>query len=357
MKAIGELGNSLSVQAACAVFDFPRSSFYRRQQAKAVGDKPLRAKPSRALSADERAQVRDVLDSERFADDSPYEVYATLLDEGIYYCSIRTMYRILHEQAEVQERRNQLRHPPYSKPELLATGPNQLWSWDITKLRGPVTWQYYYLYVILDVFSRYVVGWLLAEYESADRAEQLIVESCRKQGIARDQLTLHADRGAAMIAKSLAQLLSDLGIDKSHSRPHTPDDNPFSEAQFKTMKYQPDYPDRFTGKDHALTWARDFFPWYNHDHHHSALGLLTPAMVHFGQAPQILAKRQATLAAAYERHPERFVHGLPQSQALPDAVWINPPQSVHTHPQPVALSDKTDSGVSNAIVQFSPDSG
>lgn len=357
MSAIAELAPTLSVQAACTVFDFPRSSFYRRLQAKAVVEKPLRPKPPRALKPDERTQVRDVLDSERFADDSPYEVYATLLDEGIYYCSIRTMYRILHEQAEVQERRNQLRHPPYTKPELLATGPNRLWSWDITKLRGPATWQYYYLYVVLDVFSRYVVGWLLAESESADLAEQLIVESCRKQAIARDQLILHADRGAAMIAKSLAQLLADLGVDKSHSRPHTPDDNPFSEAQFKTMKYQPDYPDRFTGKDHALTWARDFFPWYNDEHHHVALGLLTPAMVHFGQAPEVLAKRQATLAAAYQRHPERFVQGLPQPPALPEAVWINPPKTLHPALPPPAPGDDLESGVISATRQFPPDSG
>ncbi len=210
---------------------------------------------------------------------------------------------------------------------------------------------------MLDVFSRYVVSWLLAEHESADLAEQLIAESCRKHGIAREQLTLHADRGAAMIAKSLAQLLTDLGVDRSHSRPHTPDDNPFSEAQFKTMKYQPGYPDRFDSKEHALTWARGFFPWYNDEHHHSALGLLTPAMVHFGQAPEFLAKRQATLAAAYQRHPERFVHGLPQPLPLPDAVWINPPKSLHTDGHPLVASDQIDWSVSNASPQFSPDSG
>jgi putative transposase len=355
--AIEALAQSIPISQACAVFGFPRSSLYRRRQPNPVIEKLPRPKPSRALSPDERTVVRDLLDSERFADDSPYEVYASLLDEDIYHCSIRTMYRILQEHAEVQERRNQLRHPTYTQPELLATGPNQLWSWDITKLRGPTTWQYYYLYVILDVFSRYVVGWLLADHESAELAEQLISESCRKQGIARDQLTLHADRGAAMIAKSLAQLLSDLGVDKSHSRPHTPDDNPFSEAQFKTMKYQPDYPARFDSQDHAHTWARGFFPWYNLDHHHTALGLLTPAMVHFGQAPEILAKRQATLAAAYERHPERFVHGLPQPQVLPDAVWINPPKTLHPAVQPAALSEKMDSSVIIASVQFSPDSG
>ena len=323
--AIEALAQSIPVSQACAVFDFPRSSLYRSRQPKAVIAKAPRTTPARALNADERATVRELLNRERFVDQSPYEVYATLLDEGIYHCSIRTMYRILDEHAEVQERRNQLRHPAYTKPELLTTAPNQLWSWDITKLRGPVTWQYYYLYVILDVFSRYVVGWLLADHESAALAEQLIAGSCRKQAIGRDHLTLHADRGAAMTAKSLAQCLSDLGVDQSHSRPYTPDDNPFSEAQFKTMKYRPDYPQRFDSQDQAYTWARAFFPWYNNEHHHLALGLLTPASVHFGQAPEIIAQRQVTLDAAYARHPERFIRGAPTPPSLPAAVWINPP--------------------------------
>lgn len=328
--AIDTLTQHIPVSRACEVLGFPRSSLYRQRQDKATETRAPHPRPARALSGEERQQVRTLLNSERFADQSPYEVYATLLDEGVYHCSIRTMYRILADYDEVQERRNQLRHPAYTKPELLATGPNQLWSWDITKLRGPATWQYYYLYVILDVYSRYVVGWLLAEYESAELAQQLIAESCHKQGIARDQLTLHADRGAAMIAKSLAQFLSDLGVDKSHSRPHTPDDNPFSEAQFKTMKYRPDYPHRFDSKDQALTWARAFFPWYNQEHHHVALGLLTPAMVHLGQAQTVLTQRQATLDQAYAQHPERFVHGAPSTAPLPTAVWINPPISVES---------------------------
>jgi putative transposase len=271
--------------------------------------------------------VRDLLNSERFQDQSPYEVYAALLDEGVYYCSIRTMYRILEAYAEVQERRNQLRHPTYTKPELLATGPNQLWSWDITKLRGPTPGQYYYLYVLLDVFSRYVVGWLLEDFESALLAEQLITESCRKQAITDDQLTLHADRGPAMIAKSLSQCLLDLGVAKSHSRPYTPDDNPYSEAQFKTMKYRPDYPQRFDSKDQALAWVRVFFPWYNNQHHHIALGLFTPAAVHYHQAPELIAKRQVILDQAYRLHPERFVHGTPKPLTPPDAVGINLPSS------------------------------
>ena len=326
--AIDALAQHIPVSRACEVLGFPRSSLYRQRRGKAAGTLTPRPTPARALSDEERTCVRDLLNSERFVDQSPYEVYAALLDEGVYHCSIRTMYRILADHREVQERRNQLRHPAYTKPELLATGPNQLWSWDITKLRGPVTWHYYYLYVILDVYSRYVVGWLLAEYESANLAQQLIAESCRKQGIAREQLTLHADRGAAMIAKSLTQFLSDLGVDKSHSRPHTPDDNPFSEAQFKTMKYRPDYPQRFESKDHALTWARAFFPWYNQEHHHVALGLLTPAMVHLGLAQTVLAQRQATLDLAYAQHPERFVHGVPATVPVPTAVWINPPTHV-----------------------------
>ena len=329
-EAIDALAQHIPVSRACEVLGFPRSSLYRQRQDKVTETPTLRRTPARALSSEERRQVRDLLNSERFTDQSPYEVYATLLDEGVYHCSIRTMYRLLADYDEVQERRNQLRHPAYTKPELLATGPNQLWSWDITKLRGPVTWQYYYLYVILDVYSRYVVGWLLAEYESADLAQQLIAESCRKQAIAREQLTLHADRGAAMIAKSLARFLSDLGVDKSHSRPHTPDDNPYSEAQFKTMKYRPDYPQRFDSKDQALAWARAFFPWYNQEHHHLALGLLTPAMVHLGQTQTVLAQRQATLDQAYAQHPERFVRGAPATAPLPTAVWINPPTSVES---------------------------
>jgi transposase InsO family protein len=333
ITAIEALSQSMSVSQACAVFGFPRSSLYRSRQAKDPAAKPPRPTPARALSADECATVQALLTSEPFIDQSPYEVYATLLDEGIYHCSIRTMYRLLHQHQQVQERRNQRRHPTYTKPELLRVplgrGPNQLWSWDITKLRGPAAWQYYYLYVILDVFSRYVVGWLLAEHKSANLAEQLIAESCAKHAIARDQLTLHADRGAAMTAKSLAHLLSDLGIDQSHARPYTPDAGtlwvPFSEAQFKTMKYRPDYPARFDSQAHAHTWARAFFPWYNQMHHHVGLGLLTPAAVHFGQAPAIIAQRQLTLAAAYARNPERFVHGAPVPPVLPTAVWINPP--------------------------------
>jgi putative transposase len=280
------------------------------------------------LSQAEKVTVRQVLNSERFWDSSPRQVYATLLDEGTYLCHWRTMYRILDEHTEVRERRNQLQHPNYTKPELLATGPNQLWSWDITKLRGPAKWTYYYLYVILDVFSRYVVGWMIAERESASLARELIAASCTKQGIQREQLTLHADRGNSMHSKSVALLLADLGVTKTHSRPYVPNDNPYSEAQFKTLKYRPDYPDRFGSIADARCWARYFFQWYNHEHRHTGLGLMTPATVHYGQAQTVYGQRQQVLHAAYAAHPERFVRGLPTPPELPTAVWINRPQTI-----------------------------
>jgi putative transposase len=236
------------------------------------------------------------------------------------------MYRILAEYDEVRERRNQRRHPLYQKPELLATGPNQVWSWDITLLKGHRRLLYYYLYVILDIFSRYVVGWTVAEQESADLARQFVQLTHRKQTISAGPLTLHSDRGAPMRAKPLAQLLADLGVTRSHSRPYTSNDNPYSEAQFKTMKYRPDYPEHFDSPEHARQWARLFFHWYNHDHHHVGLGLMTPAVVHYGRAEAVQAQRQQVLTAAYTRHPERFVKGPPLAPTAPRAVWINPPQ-------------------------------
>ena len=320
-----QLASKVGVTAACQVLAVPRSSLYRARQPQQPA-KP-RPKSKRALSQAERAEVRQVLNSEPFQDAPPRQVYASLLDENIYLCHWRTMYRILKEHHQVRERRNQLKHPRYAKPELVATGPRKLWSWDITKLKGPVKWHYYYLYVILDVYSRYVVGWLLAEQESAQLAQRLIIETCAKQGISPDELALHSDRGGPMKAKTMAQLLTDLGITQSHSRPHVPDDNPYSEAYFKTLKYQPDFPGRFGSFQAALDWARRFFPWYNHQFYHSSLGLLTPASVHYGQAPFILDQRQQVLMAAYEAHPERFVQGRPQVATLPKEVWINPPQS------------------------------
>ena len=325
-EAIESVSGRVPMTAACTAFGFPRSTLYRLRKPPAPKTKRQR-RSSRALGVEEKARVRKALNSERFVDHSPRQVYGTLLDEGEYHCSVSSMYRILNEHAEVKERRRQRTHPQYKRPELLATGPNQVWSWDITWLKGSSKWQYFYLYVILDIFSRYAIGWMLAEQESGDLAEHLIAETCRKQGIERDKLTLHADRGAPMTSQTVAQLLEDLGVAKSHSRPHTSDDNPFSEAQFKTLKYRPDYPERFDGMNHAREWATSFFDWYNNHHRHSSLGLMTPATVHSGLADQLTAQRQKVLQRAYATHPERFVKGMPKPPQVPDAVWINPPHT------------------------------
>jgi len=339
LAAVEELAQKIPVTAACVAFGVARSTLYRlRQSPTPKTATPRNAEHHRALSANERSQVLDVLHSERFQDSPPRQVWATLLDEGEHLCSVSTMYRLLQEQGESQERRDQRTHPTYARPELLATAPNQLWSWDITWLRGPQRLEYFYLYVILDVFSRYVVGWMLAEEESADLAQRLIAESCRKWAIQPNSLTLHSDRGAPMTSKPVAQLLEDLGVGKSHSRPYTSDDNPFSEAQFKTMKYRPDYPDRFQGLDQAHTWAIPFFDWYNNDHRHSSLGLMTPEMVFFGRSAQVIEARSHVLQNAYAHHPERFVQGLPQPPRLPAAVWINPPRPVGREIEPPALA-------------------
>ena len=335
MKAtVAELvEQGVPVSTASQALGLPRSSYYRGQQPASEPNTPgERAKSTRALSDDERTAVRDLLNSEAYMDRSPRQVYASLLDGGHYCCSISTMYRILAAHDQVRERRNQRQHSSYVKPELLATGPNQLWSWDITKLRGPVTWTYYYMYVILDVYSRYVVGWMIAERESAELAEQLIAETCARQGIEPGQLTLHADRGSPMIAKSVAQLMADLSVIKSHSRPHVSNDNPFSEAQFKTMKYRPGYPDRFGSLMDARSWAHPFITWYNNEHYHTGLGLYIPADVHFGRGDAVRQARQQVLTQAYQAHPERFVKGASIPAQLPPAVWINPPQEPASPP-------------------------
>jgi putative transposase len=252
-------------------------------------------------------------------------VQATLLDEGQYLCSVRTMYRILEQQGESRERRAQLVHPAYQKPELLATAPNQLWSWDITKLRGPVKWTYFYLYVILDVFSRYVTGWMIAYREGAELARQFVEEAIAKHQVPAGQLTIHADRGRVMKSKPVAFLMADLGVAKSHSRPYVSDDNPYSESQFRTLKYRPEFPDRFGCIQDSRVFCQQFFQWYNQEHRHSGIGLLTPAMVHFGEAQSVLERRQAVLDAAYQAHPDRFVRRAPRPQPLPSEVWINKP--------------------------------
>ena len=325
MAAAEELAAGIGYTApACEALGVPRASLYRWRQ---PATRPARPRPKshRSLPPAEQQQVLDVLRSPRFVDKSPAQVWATLLDEMVYYCSIRTMYRYLAANGEVRERRNQLRHPNYKKPELLAEAPNEVWSWDITKLRGPAKWTYFYLYVILDIFSRYVVGWMVAHRESAVLAKRLISDTCDKQNIAPEQLTIHADRGASMRSKTVALLLSDLGVVKSHSRPHVSNDNPFSESQFKTMKYSPQFPERFGSVQDTRGFCGDFFGYYNNEHHHSGIGLLTPAVVHYGQAEHVLAARQETLLAAYRAHPERFVRRPPQPPAVPRQAWINPP--------------------------------
>ena len=328
MEAVEQLAPAVGIAAAWRTLGIARSRLYRTRRRAAAPRQPTpRTPPARALSADEALLVRDVLNSERFQDAAPRQVYATLLDEGTYLCSWRTMYRILATHAEVRERRDQRRHPSYTTPELLATTPNQLWSWDITKLKGPAAWTYYYLYVILDVYSRCIVGWMVMERESASLAEALIADTCAKEGIQAEQLTLHADRGSAMTSKTVAQLLADLGVTKTHSRPHVSNDNPYSEAQFKTLKYRPGFPAQFGCLVDARGWMQEFVQWYNHEHRHSGIGLLTPATVHQGQAPARLAARRAVLQTAYTAHPERFVRGTPTAPDLPVAVWINPPRS------------------------------
>lgn len=326
MIACQELSAEVGTSAACRSLDIARPTYYRRLEPRIEETPAIRPAPPRTLSLIERQAVLDTLHTDRFADKAPTEVYATLLDEGTYHCSIRTMYRILDDAGEVRERRDQARHPHYKAPELLATAPNQVWSWDITKLLGPVKWSYFYLYVILDIFSRYVVGWMIAPHESSTLAKRLIAETCEKQHVLPGQLTIHADRGASMKSKPVALLLADLGITKSHSRPHVSDDNPYSESQFKTLKYRPGFPDRFGSIQDGRSFCQDFFPWYNCEHRHSGIGLLTPETVHYGKAEVVTSRRQNVLASAFDKHPERFVRGLPVPPSLPQAAWINKPK-------------------------------
>ena len=330
MKIVNETSAVDGIEATCAALGVKRATYYRWWRP--VYGVRRRAVQRRALTAEETQAVLDLLHEERFADLAPAQIYASLLDEKRYHCSERTMYRILAGADEVRERRDQLRHPRYAAPELLATGPNQLWSWDITKLKGPTTWSYYYLYVIMDVFSRRVVGWMVAEHESATLAEKLIAETCQREGIAPGQLTIHADRGSSMKSKLVAQLLADLGVTKSHSRPHVSNDNPYSEAGFKTLKYRPGFPERFGCIEDARAYCVDFFAWYNGEHYHSGLGLQTPDDVHHGRAQHRIDERAVVLAAAHAAHPERFVRGVPRPAALPTAVWINKPKTA-THDQ------------------------
>lgn len=341
MDAVLALSPQVGIQAACDCLGVARATFYRQRppvgppEPTVAPEPPApRPKPARALEESERAEVLAVLHQDRFQDCAPAAIQAQLLDEGRYLCATRTMYRILAEQGESRQRRDQLVHPPYQKPELLATAPNQVWSWDITKLRGPVKWTYFYLYVILDIFSRYVVGWMVADRESAELARHLLDETIRKYNILPGQLIIHADRGKVMRAKPVAMLYADLGVTKSYSRPYVSDDNPFSESQFRTLKYRPNFPHRFGCLLDSRAHCQVFFPWYNDEHRHSSLGMLTPAMVHFDQTATVLAQRQTVLDAAYLAHPERFVRKPPTTSRPPSAVWINPP----TRPNPEGKS-------------------
>ena len=330
MKSIQQNSKQIGVADACAALDMPRAAYYRWLQRQRSSVSKTKTISHRRLSDQERREVLTILTDERFMDLAVPEIYYTLLDEGKYLCSWRTMYRILDEAKAVKERRNQRRNGSYTKPELLATGPNQLWSWDITKLKGPQKWNHYNLYVIMDVYSRYVVGWLIAERESATLAKRLIEECCRKQNVHRDQLTIHADRGSAMRSKTVAQLMADLGITKTHSRPHVSNDNPYSEAQFKTLKYHNSFPGKFGSLEDARSFLRTFFDWYNNHHRHSGIAMMTAADVHTGNSENIRQQRQQVLRQAHQQHPERFVKGQPQTQPLPKTVWINKPEPEKT---------------------------
>jgi putative transposase len=329
--AVTELAPMIGVRGACDAVGAAQAGYYRRHRHRPAPQRPApiphreRVQP-RALSEAERRAILDELHSDRFVDVSPTEVWAILLDEGRYLGSISTFYRLLRQASGTRERRRQATHPASVKPELIATAPNEVWSWDITKLRGLQKWSWFYLYVILDIFSRYVVGWMVAGRETAALAEVLIRQTVAKQGIRRDQLTIHADRGSSMTSKPVAFLLADLGITQSHSRPHVSDDNPFSEAQFKTLKYRPEFPERFTSIEAARLHCQDFFAWYNDEHRHTSLGLHTAADVHYGTADAVRDKRAGVLDAAYAANPERFVHKPPQPPKLPTTAWINRPE-------------------------------
>lgn len=333
MAAVEEVAPGVGVTFAARAVGLSRATAYRRRRHRRTGGPACvippkrRPPPPRTLSEPEQAKVLETLHSERFSDTAPAEVVATLLDEGTYLCSERTMYRLLQQNGELRERRDQLRHPVYSRPELLATRPNELWSWDTTKLLGPAKWTYYYLLVILDCFSRYAVGWCLAYQDTAKVAERLIAETISKYGVGRGELTIHADRGSSQASKPVAFLLADLGVTKTHSRPHTSNDNPYSEAQFKTMKYRPEFPERFRSMEEARAFSRSFFRWYNEVHRHSGIGFMTPEAVHFGRVDALNEVRSETLAAAYAAHPERFVRRPPAPPKVPTAVWINKPES------------------------------
>jgi len=329
MKMVENLSTKVGTKMACNSFGIPRSTYYywKKSNPKQIQSQP-RNLPDFSYTRDEKQEILNIMNSDSYMDKTPYEIYAAKLDEGSYLCSVRTMYRILHENSQVKERRNIRRSNNYKKPELLATKVNQVWTWDITKLKGPKTWTYFYLYVIIDIYSRLVVGWMVAYRERALLAEKLIKETCQKQNIMHGQLTIHADRGSSMKSKKVAFLLSDLGVTKSHSRPYVSNDNPYSESHFKTMKYRPEYPERFFSIIEARAFCCSFFDWYNKEHYHSGIGYLTPESVHYGAADNILKKRGNVLIDAYDRNPRRFRFKKPKLKNLPKSVWINKPVNI-----------------------------
>lgn len=335
MDSVNELVPRIGLVAACTALAMNRSFVYReraRDRRSASPEPRVRPRPPLALSVAEQQLLLGVLDSERFVDAAPATIFATLLDEGCYHGSVRTMYRLLAANDQTRERRNQRVHPSYSKPELLAERPNEVWSWDISKIKGPVKWNHYHLYVIIDIFSRYVVGWMIAERESAELAEQLIADTIAKHNILPGTLTLHADRGTSMRSKPVAALLVDLQVTKTHSRPHVSDDNPYSESQFKTLKYRPDFPERFGSIQDARAHCQQFFRWYNNVHRHSGIGLMPPEAMHYGRAAALTQQRTSTLQAAFLANPLRFKGIEPQPPAVPTAAWINPPKEITTIP-------------------------
>lgn len=314
-----------STSEACALLGASRATRYRRCRAPVAGPPAPRPAPPNALSETERQHILAVLRSDEYCDLAPAQVWARLLDDGIYLCSISTMYRLLAVAGENRERRRQRTHPATKKPELIATAPNRVWSWDITKLQGPQRGVYYELFVIIDIFSRYVVGWMVSPAETGELAEAFIADTLARHDIGADQLTLHADRGTSMTSKPVAQLLVDLGVARSHGRPHVSNDNPYSEANFKTLKYCPAFPGHFGSIEDARAFCALFFDHYNHVHRHAGIGLHTPASVHFGTATEIRAQRAVTLDAAYAANPARFRHRRPQPPRLPAVAWINEP--------------------------------
>jgi putative transposase len=333
MNTAGSLSKDVSIRSACDALAVPRASFYRwRGKDKHPTKDRCSPAPPLTLTNDERKDLLDILHGRRFVDQAPREVYSALLNEGIYLSSVRTMYRILEENQELRERGNQLRHPSYKKPDILATALDQVWSWDITKLKGPVKWMYYCLYIILDISSPARRDWMVAHGEQSSLARKRIEESCEKQGIQQNQLIIHADRGAGMTSKPVTLLLADLGVTKTDSRPYTSNDNPYSESQFKTMKYRPEFPEWFGAIEDARSFCQGFLPWYTTEHYHSDIGFLTPEDVHYGRAEQIIKERQAVLNDAFAKHPERFKGKMPKPTALPEAAWINKPVPENSDP-------------------------